>query len=119
MSTHCGTTDTDQDVVYVNQLRGDSFRLLVELADPNRNPVDVTGWGWRCQLRDTTDTVVADIVVDPTDAPIGVLHLTMTGQVTAGLPLGDYAFDLEGTDLTETMKTFVTGRVRVREDVTR
>lgn len=117
MRTHCGT-EADEDVVYVNQLRGDTFRLLVELADPSRNPVDVTGWTWRCDLADAAG-VVATIDVNTTDALIGVLQLTMTGETTAGLALGDYAFDLEGTDTDTVTKTFVTGRLRLREDVTR
>lgn len=116
MATRCDPV-TGSDTVYVNQVRGDTFHLMVELADGNRNPVDVTGWTWRCDLADAAG-VVAAVDVDTADAVIGVLQLAMTAATTAGLALGDYAFDLEATDPTPNTRTLVAGRVRVREDVT-
>ena len=116
MSCH---TDTETGIVYVSQLRGDSFLLTVELSDASRSPVDATGWTWRSDLRDAADLEVATIEVGTADASIGVVTMTMPAATTEALDLGDYSWDLESTDLTPEVRTLVTGKLRLRADVTR
>jgi hypothetical protein len=115
-------TCTDQstgDTVNVAVKRGDTLRLRVELSDKSGQPIDVTGWGWRCQLRAADDTLAGDIDVAVLDAPKGALELSIDHLDTAALALADYRFDLEATDVASDVRTVLTGALRVQADVTR
>src|SRR3954468_22535436 len=114
----CNDVTTGGTVAVVVK-RGDTMRLRVELSDKDGAPVDVTGWSWRCQLRAANDTVAGDITVTVTDAPQGVLELSIDAADTALLALADYRFDVEATDLAADVRTVLDGAVRISADVTR
>jgi hypothetical protein len=103
------------DTVYVSTKRGDTVELVVELYDLVGAPLSITGWNWLVQLRDANDAVVADFAVAPGDSTVG---LSLTSSDTTAL-LGDYDWDLQATDTGATVETLVTGRLRVKEDVSR
>lgn len=115
----CVSTATGTDEVLVGIYRGDTLRLTTTLTGAADAPVDVTGWGWRCQLRKADDTLAGDLAVNVVDAPGGRLELYMDQLDTAQLDLADYVFDVEATDVGANVRTLLTGKLRIRGDVTR
>ncbi|HHM12824.1 MAG TPA: hypothetical protein ENJ16_04670, partial [Planctomycetaceae bacterium] len=69
-------TTIDNDIV-VNQ--GATFELLVQVLDTDRNPLDLTGFLGRGQIKDTFGgTVDASFTVTITDAVNGKVTATLT-----------------------------------------
>jgi hypothetical protein len=115
--THCEPSETS--AVNVSTYRGDTVRLSVELTDAGGSPVDGSAWTWLAQVRDSADAVVADWVVDTTDAAIGVLQLSLPDDVTAAMPVADFAWDLQAEDEASETRTLLAGQLRVKSDVSR
>ncbi len=107
-------TDT---VVYVTCWRGDDVDLDVRFLDADDKLLDVTGWSWLGQLRDAADALAATWAVTEMDPANGYVLMSLDDSVTVGLAVGDFDWDLEGTDGEGTVKTLVVGRLRLKEDV--
>jgi hypothetical protein len=119
MSDCTSTTTGSTDEVLVAIWRGDTLRLTVTLADEDKQPVNVTGWGWLCQLRTADDVVAGELDVLPLNLPGGRLELFMDQLDTAQLAVADYRFDLQATDAASDVRTILHGQLRVRADVSR
>jgi hypothetical protein len=112
---HCETQD---DTVYATVTRGDTFSLSVELTDSAGSPVNASGWAWLCHmLQDGHDDDPVLVEVNTTDAAIGLLVLTIADDVTAEMPTADWSWDLQATDELGETRTLVTGKLRVKADV--
>ena len=115
----CETTTGADSTVYVSAYRGDDINLDVALFGADEQPLDITGWTWAAQLRDSAGGLVADWTVLVTDAAAGELSLTLASATTTGLALADYDWDLQATDAVGGVKTLIVGRLRIKEDQTR
>lgn len=115
----CETTTGADSTVYVSAYRGDDIDLDVALFGAAGQGLDITGWSWAAQLRDSAGVLVADWTVLVTDAVAGELSLMLTAAQTSGLALADFDWDLQATDTSASVKTLVVGRLRLKEDQTR
>lgn len=109
------TTETDS-TVYVSAFRGDSVELTVQFFDAAGQPLDVSGWSWLAQVRDDADALIATFDLYEADDTSTVL-LSLSDEVTVGMVVADFDWDLQGTDDGGSTKTLVTGRLRLKEDV--
>lgn len=109
----CQTT-THDNTVYVSRYRGDTLRLTVDLDGDSE--VDVTGWTWLAQVRDTTGALVQTMTVTPVDPLNGVVAVELTAEQTGAMPVGDHPFDVEATDTDGGTRTVVVGKLRIRQD---
>jgi hypothetical protein len=114
----CIDASTSQEVL-AGLYRGDSFSLRVRLDDVTGQPVDVTGWSWLCQLRSPLDALIGTLDVDTSKAGSGELRLSLAPEVTASLVPGDLVWDLQASDVTGGVRTVLTGKLRIRADVSR
>lgn len=108
--------ETNTGGVYVAVTRGDTLRLTVDL-DASSGEVDVTDWLWLCQLRTAGGTLAGPMTVEVVEASKGVLELSLTAAQTAALAVADYDWDLQATDTDANVRTLVSGKLRVRADV--
>jgi len=113
-----GCTETDEtNVVHVAVTQGDTLRLVVDL-DAASGEIDITGWTWRCDASYSGGLVLQPMTVEVTDPAKGVLELSLSPEQTAAMMAVDYSWDLEATDTADDVRTLVTGRLRIRSDVT-
>lgn len=109
----------DANTVHIAIKRGDTLRLIVDLDGLDTTDVDITGWVWLCQLRDSADALVTSLSVTVTDPAKGVLELGLSSVETAALTVADYSFDLQATDTTPDVRTLLYAQLRIRSDVSR
>ena len=112
MAATCTTVDR---LVYVAAYGGDDIDLTVTLRDADGQPVDVDGWIWLAQIRDTDDTLIDEFTV--TEVEPGVLLLSLGAADSAVMGAADYRWDLQAT--ADEVRTLVEGRLRIRQDVSR
>lgn len=112
-------TTIDADKVYLTVRRGDTIRFQFTMKQANGQPLDVTGWSFLSQLRDTTDTLVESFTINVLDAANGVLELLLPAINSASLPVDSLNWDLQATDPVSDVRTLFTGRVKVLADVSR
>ena len=100
--------------------RGDDLIHTVTIVDAEGAPVNLTGRTYASQLRRYPDTeqIAATFDVDATQANVGLLILSIDGDVTATLDPGPYRYDLEQTQ-GGTRTTLLAGEAIVTADVTR
>ena len=88
--------------------QGATAKVTLILLDASSNPQILTGHTLFAEIRDqafddaTRGPVIANWVVDNSDAANGTFVLTLTKESTAGLAAGDYLWDalLQAPDLT-------------------
>lgn len=100
--------------------RGDDLVHTINIVDADGNPVDLSGRTYASQLRRYPDTeqIAATFSVDDAQANVGLLILSIDGDVTATLEPGPYRYDLEQTQ-GGTRTTLLAGEAVVTADVTR
>lgn len=98
--------------------RGDTYAHTVTFTD-GTDPVDVSGYSWLAQIRETTDSaaVVEAFTVDTTNAATGVLVLRLSAAQAAELPRSA-RWDLQRT-AGGVVETILAGRVVTMPDVSR
>lgn len=110
-------------VTAIRHKRGDTLAIgVAETAGPTaatQQPVDLTGYTIRAQVRDERDVLLAEFSVT-IDEPrtLGTYVLGAAANVTAAWPLGSYLCDIElrsGDGVVESSETFV---LRVEADIT-
>lgn len=106
-------------VIYQGDTFEEDFTFETEGATPT--PINITGYSFRAQIRRraSDDASLADFTTTITDAPGGIVQLSLTSEETADLDPGRAVWDLEWTDTLGRVKTHVAGRVRVKAQVTR
>lgn len=112
-------TDKSTEEVLVATYRGDSVRVGLALGDAGGAPVDASGWSWLAQLRSAAGGLVDQFAVDTSGSATGAVTLSLTPAQTELLVPADYSWDLQATDTEADVRTLVTGRLRVRSDVSR
>jgi len=99
--------------------QGDDFMLTVRVSQSG-SPINITGFVFAAEIRDgyADDAPVTEtftITID--DAPGGILNISLTDLQTAAIDAGDYRWDLQMTDGSETT-TLLAGPVTVIPQVT-
>lgn len=79
-------------------VRGDAFRERLVWRDADGDPLDVSGWTFVGQLRDTySGALLADFTIDRTGLPDNEINLRLSDADTVGLGEGVYPYDLVRT----------------------
>lgn len=101
--------------------RGDDFDLVLTFVD-NADPpaaLDMSDGTWRAQIRRRPNYAVASFTVDETDAPTGVLVVSLDKADTELLVHDAYSWDLEQTLTDGYRRTLLAGKVSITADVSR
>lgn len=100
--------------------RGDTYQHYVTMVDADGNPANLAGCTYAAQLRSnpTVTAVLADFTT-AVDVEAGAVWVTLDAAVTAGLPPGRRAWDLQETGADGNVTTLVAGPADVLADVTR
>jgi hypothetical protein len=100
--------------------KGDSFRLELTFKDEAGVVINLTGYTWKLDVRET-DTSASAIIEDSlftySGTNLGVLTITATPVTMAGIDGGLYVYDLQSTN-SGVVKTWLYGIFKVNEDVT-
>lgn len=99
--------------------QGTTFSLTITVADSNGNPLDLTGYTLRAQLRksygSTSYTNFTTASATPSD---GELTISLTAAQTSGLRAGRYVYDIEIDNEGEVTRV-LEGIITVTPEVTR
>jgi hypothetical protein len=101
--------------------QGDTYALSITLTDKDSGvPVDLTGSTAAAQIRATAAApeVLADFVAT-VDGPSGTIHLDLPAADSAAVPPGPHVWDVETTDTTGRVRTWLAGAAVVTAEVTR
>lgn len=100
--------------------KGDSFRLELTFNDDANAVLDLTGYVWKLDVRET-DTSASAIIEDDSfsysGTDEGVLTITASPATMAEIDGGLYVYDLQSTNA-GSVKTWLYGIFKVNEDVT-
>ena len=100
-------------------VRGDDFRIRLEFATADDDPLDISGFVLSSQIRNTFQgELLATIVVDQTGLPDNEVNLTIDASVTAEIGEGVYPWDLFRSAGGQVRRTLLSGVVVVQPDVT-
>lgn len=99
--------------------KGDTFALDLAFTDASGTAFDLTGYGWKLDVKET-DTSVGDIIPETDFTYVGDANgnLNITGAATAMASVdgGLYVYDLQST-FSGVVTTWIYGVFQVNEDV--
>lgn len=102
--------------------QGATYELTVTIKQPNRIPMDLTGYIGRSQIRKSFDsaTITASFVItffEPrTD---GKVMLSLTNVATSGIPTDNYVYDFEVESPDGKVFRILQGEVSISPEVTK
>lgn len=100
--------------------KGDTFNIELTFNDETGAAIDLTGYSWKLDVRET-DTSTSAIIEDDSftyaSNSAGVLTIKATATVMAAVDGGIYVYDLQSTNA-GAVKTWIYGIFKVNEDVT-
>lgn len=117
--------------ISVNQ--GATYTLLITIKDPSDNPIDLTGYEFRGQIRTTTSdpTVQATFefeILTQSGGTLGQVYATLSATETAGIELPEQSnshrkitkmvYDIESVNGTEVTR-WLQGTANISPEVTR
>lgn len=111
--------DTSQRVD-ITCRKGDSFRLEITFKDDSGAVLNLTGYTWKLDVRETdtsSSAILEDDAFTYAGTTQGVLTVTAPAATMAGVNGGLYVYDLQSTN-SGAVKTWLYGIFKVNEDVT-
>jgi len=110
--------DAPAEVPVVLVYAGDDATIGTYTFTENGTPMDLSAWTFRAEWRGSLTSSTAETLdVDTSLAATGTLVVSADAAVTRAMGANGY-WDLEG-ELAGEIRTFVYGRTKYREDVTR
>ena len=113
--------------IYIEQ--GTTWSIDLTIQQSNGQPMDLTGYTGRCQIRSSaiSQTILASPAVTVTDAKNGKLTISLTADETAAIPVNGYSYssvsqyvyDLELVDGMGRVMRLLNGYARISPEVTR
>jgi hypothetical protein len=100
--------------------KGDSFRLEITFRDTNNESMDLTGYEWKLDVRETdtsSQAIIEDTEFSYDGNSSGLLVVEATPNTMAAIDGGIYVYDLQSTNA-GSVKTWLYGIFKVNEDVT-
>lgn len=100
---------------------GDTFERSMQFTDSDGNGIDITGWTFLAQIRETpsSDVVLETFTITVTDAATGTFDIELAAADVDDLPDGRLlAWDLQAT-ASGSVTTYIRGSVKVETDVSR
>ncbi len=87
------------DAIYNNLIikQGSTFPQTFQLKQITGQPVDLTGYNIRGQIRKTalSRTKIFDFAATITNALNGIIDISLTSEQTISIPIGKYSYDIE------------------------
>lgn len=111
--------DTSQRVD-ITCRKGDSLRLEITFKDDSGAVLNLTGYTWKLDVRETdtsSSAILEDDAFTYSGTTQGVLTITAPAATMAGVNGGLYVYDLQSTNA-GAVKTWLYGIFKVNEDVT-
>lgn len=100
----------------VRMVQGDSFIEELLMEDGEGEPLDLTGYAFRSQIRRTADNgLVAEFGISTSGSTV---TRSLSPSVTAGLE-GTYVHDFQWTDPQGRIRTLLSGNFEIEPEVTR
>lgn len=108
------------DFVELHIDAGSTFSTEVTVNDSIGNPIDLTNYLTRAQLRKSYySTTATDFVVTKVNAPQGVLNMSISAANTSNIRPGRYVYDVEIESSANVVTRIFEGIVTVSPGVTR
>ena len=93
---------------------------IVMYSDCNRqNPIDLSGYTLRAQIKNSAGTAVGEFVVIDTNSASGEISLTLSAAESLAITAGSYSWDLRMEDEDGQVLRWIGGTANVVSTVTR
>lgn len=99
--------------------QGTTFSTVISLTDDNGEPIDLTGYTGRSQMRKHYTSSNSQSFTVSLSNTSGVVSLSLTATQTANLTPGRYVYDVEVVSGANIVSRIVEGIVTVTPEVTR
>lgn len=100
--------------------QGTTFSVTIGYNDANGDPVDLTGYTARSQMRKSYDSVsYVTLNANVSDAAGGEITLSLPSERTANIKYGRYLYDVEVVLNSNVITRIVEGIVTVMPEVTK
>ena len=99
--------------------QGTTFSTTISLTDDNGDPIDLTGYSGRSQMRKhytSSNSQSFSVSLNNTE---GKVELSLTAAQTANLTAGRYVYDVEVVSAANVVSRIIEGIVTVTPEVTR
>jgi len=102
-------------------IKGDTFKDLQFTITVNAAPLDLTGYTIECKFRKSSKTGTIAKSIDTTS---GITLTTPASGIfkidafTCDFTAGTYYYDIEFTSTTGVINTYVSGQMKIEQDVT-
>lgn len=103
--------------IIINQ--GTTFSTTINLTDDNGDPIDLTGYTGRSQMRKHYTSSNSQSFTVSLNSSQGIVSLALTASQTANLTAGRYVYDVEVISGANVVSRIVEGIVTVTPEVTR
>ena len=100
--------------------KGDTFSLELTFKDPDGAELDLTGYEWKIDVRETdtsTSVILEDDQFTYSGSTEGLLRISASATTMEEVDGGIYVYDLQSTN-SGAVKTWLYGIFKVNEDVT-
>ena len=81
----------------ISTYQGDFFQALLSVKDTNSNPINLSGYDVRGQVRSSYGStgVLLDLNPTITNNISGLINVSISSDVTKDLPVGTFVYDIE------------------------
>lgn len=108
------------DFVELHIDAGSTFSTEVTVNDATGNPINLTNYQARAQIRKSYySTTAIDFVVTKTNANNGILNMSISASNTSNIRPGRYVYDVEIEDSSNVVTRIFEGIVTISPGVTR
>ncbi len=98
--------------------KGDYFQTSVVIKDNTGDPINLSGYTAKCSIRENYTSVEsfdADCTITPAEGRVDILFPT---SIMETLEAGEYIWDFQVTNPDGNVRTYLTGDVKVWDEVT-
>jgi hypothetical protein len=100
--------------------QGSSFESTIDITDSENNPVNLTGYTFRGQIRKTyASTTSVSFTITSISPTSGSIKLVLSAEQTSGIKAGRYLYDVEIISSTNIVTRVIEGQIEVTPRVTR
>jgi hypothetical protein len=100
--------------------QGSSFESTIDITDSENNPVNLTGYTFRGQIRKTyASTTSVSFTITSISPTSGSINLVLSATQTSGIKAGRYLYDVEIISATNIVTRVIEGQIEVTPRVTR
>jgi hypothetical protein len=100
--------------------QGSSFESTIDITDSENNPVNLTGYTFRGQIRKTyASTTSVSFTIASSTPTGGSINLVLSATQTSGIKAGRYLYDVEIISSTNIVTRVIEGQIEVTPRVTR